>query len=90
MCETAVNSDAQYATQALRIFLSWDMDSYLSNYKGRVHVIAADHFLEIDDFNARYAKRITVDTMHNVGHFLMLEKPDAFPRQLNQFLNSIV
>ncbi len=65
------------AIPAIEQLLRWDLDDNLGRCRVPVSVINARLFMKAEA-EARYRDRISIRTIDNVGHFLMLEQPQAF------------
>ncbi len=55
-----------------------------------VWCLNADLWLTKSEINRKYVPKFEVRIMPGVGHFLMLEKPDEFNRQLDDIIKEIV
>ena len=80
--DTMVATRPESAIAILEEFLRWDMDAYLSKYKGPVDVIASAATYDESAFAPIYGDRISVETIENAGHFIMLDKPLEFNQKL--------
>ena len=80
--ETMLASRPESSIAIIEEFLRWDMDAYLSKYKGPVDVIASAATYDESAFAPIYGNRISVETIENAGHFIMLDKPLAFNQKL--------
>ena len=68
-----------YAVPAMEQFLRWDIGASLNRCPVPVFTINARPFLK-EDAQRRFEKRIAIETIDGVGHFLMMEEPAAFAR----------
>ena len=84
--ETMVASRPESSISILEEFLRWDLNSYLSIYKGPVAVIASAATYDESAFAPVYGNRVSVETIENAGHFVMLDKPAEFSQKLTEAL----
>ena len=87
--ETVANAIAQMAAAnpdrglaVLRDLLRWDVDARLPHVRSPVAVIAAAPLLSDAAF-ARWSGKVNLQTITDVGHFIMLDDPEAFDRVLS-------
>ncbi len=74
-----------FAIPAMEAFLRWDLEGSLARCRVPVSVVNARLFLK-EAAEARYRDRITIRTIDNVGHFLMMEEPRAFAEAVGDIL----
>ena len=67
----------EHAIPAMEQLLRWDLDANLSRCPVPVFTINARPFLKAE-VASQYQDRFAIETIDNVGHFLMMEKPEAF------------
>ena len=79
-------SDSTTAIAALKSFLEWDLLSDLDLYPGRVDALVAEHSYDATAFEALCGTRISVTTLSQTGHYVMLEQAKAFNAQLKRIL----
>jgi len=70
--------DHKTGIMILEDFLTWSLDQELSQYKGPVLAFVAPDTFDEEAFAPIYAKRISTTRIPDAGHFVMLDKPQAF------------
>lgn len=74
-----------FAIPAMEAFLRWDVEDSLARVRVPVSVVNARPFMK-EAAEARYRDRIAIRTIDNVGHFLMMEEPQAFADAVGDIL----
>ena len=67
----------EHAIPAMEQLLRWDLDANLSRCPVPIFTINARPFLKAE-VESQYQDRFAIETIDNVGHFLMMEEPAAF------------
>ena len=68
--------------------LRWDVDQGLADCPVPVAGINARRFLKAEA-EREYEGRIRIETIDEVGHFLMMERPEAFAEALRKIVTSM-
>ncbi|MDE0002773.1 MAG: alpha/beta hydrolase [Rhodospirillaceae bacterium] len=87
--ETMLGVDQGLAIDLLAAFLRWDLNEQIRACECEVHVIAAEETFDRDAFLPRYGDRISVETVSDSGHFLMIDQPDECNERLSQLLGPV-
>lgn len=85
--ETMISTSPKSGIAILEAFLCWDLAKYLELAIADVHVIAAEASYDESTFTRRFGKRVSVSTIPNVGHFVMLDDPAATNSALSKVLS---
>lgn len=78
VCNTMSVVAPKPALMILRNFLMSDLDNQLNSYPGPVYSIVSADTFEEDIFLEHYKERINVVGIADTGHFIMMDKPQAF------------
>lgn len=77
VADVMASARPEHATAAIEQLLRWDLDASLSRCAVPIFTINARPFLKAE-VASQYQDRFAIETIDNVGHFLMMEKPEAF------------
>ena len=79
------SADPAWALPVWRSLLEWDPGQAFNSIKAPIHAINCP--LLPESTRARLATRMTESVIPETGHFLQMERPDAFNRTLKQVLD---
>lgn len=82
--------DQKTSIMILEDFLRWSLDQQLGRYKGPVLSLVAPDTFDQEAFNPVYGERISVTPIPGAGHFVMLDKPQAFNAALASTLAELI
>ena len=88
VAESMSSVDPETAIPAIQGLLRWDMETRMRQRRMPIKTINALPFLA-DGVAGRYVELFDTITMPDVGHFLMLEKPEAFQALLLDILQTL-
>lgn len=87
--QTICAVDHKTSIMVLEDFLCWSLDQQLGRYKGPILSLVAPDTFDEEAFNPIYGERISVTPISGAGHFVMLDKPQAFNAVLESKLTEL-
>ncbi len=84
------SADPKIAISAMEEMFKTSYIKNPPNIKTPVWCLNADLWPTNAEGNRKYVSEFNVHIMHGVGHFLMLEKPDEFNKQLDEIITEIL
>ena len=88
VADVMADADPKYAVPAMEHLLRWDVDQGLAGCPVPVASVNARRFLRAEA-EREYEGRIRIETVDDVGHFLMMERPEAFAEALRTIIDSM-
>jgi len=82
-------SDPRIAVSTMECYFDTPIIPLLSDVKAPLWCLNADLWQNYPEINAKYLNNYHLRQMHGVGHFLMVESPDEFNRQLDDIVKRI-
>ena len=83
VADTMAAAPPEHAIAAMEQLLRWDLDASLKRCPVPIATVNARPFLKAEAAS-QYQDRFAIETIDNVGHFLMMEQPEAFARAVTR------
>ncbi|MDD2679316.1 MAG: alpha/beta hydrolase [Candidatus Omnitrophica bacterium] len=77
------------AISTIECYFNTPIPPLLADVKAPLWCLNSDMWTNYPDINSKYLKSYHLRVMRGVGHFLMVEEPDEFNRQLEDIINRI-